>query len=281
MRLRTLLAAVLVAAAMQTATAVEAAPPLPQPETPASAEGLVARFGFAQMFASLGDSLAAGPRLGGVADERFLAAWEASAHAAFASPALPAGLSAALTRALTAADVAGIEAFLDSPLGQRIAALERAVQQHPPAQRIGLIARGEALWIGLPQARRSRLEEVLALTGADLSFQVLAQSLRGLAVGLSLATAGDLAVAWAGADGEVDRRLAGMEASLGEAARGVAALTYADLSDAELEAYLDFLRADSTRRFYATATTAIAGIVDQTMHALAETVARRLERVGV
>jgi hypothetical protein len=283
MRLRTLMAAALLAAATNAGAAAElvASAVAPAGIEAAAADGLVARYGFAEMFAGFGDSLAAGPRLGGVDDARFLAAWEPAARTAFGGPALAGRVSAALGAALAPGDVATIEGFLDSPLGRRIGALERSAQSGPPDGRIALIAKGQTVWMTLPQARRDRLEEVLALTGSSLTVDILAQSMRGMAMGLHLANAGDLEVSWDEVDAEVDRQLAGMTATLRDANRAVAAFTYATLPDAELDAYLGFLRADPARRFYAAATLAVGAAVRDTMSALAETVAARLRRVGV
>jgi hypothetical protein len=283
MRLRAIVAAVLSLAASSPIFAGELTTTI-SPETAAHAAigDVMDRFGLSGLFARFGESLAAGPRLQGVGDARFLAAWEASALAAFDSPALDVTLAGELGDALTAQDTLWLEGFMASDFGSRVAALERASQEVPPGKQIAVLAKGQVIYLGLSERRRAQLAELMALTGADITIAMMADSLRGLALGLTLASAqGGIEVPWDQIDAAVTRRLAGMQADLSDAARGLYAYTYAGLSDDELETYLQFLRAPATRKFYATATMAIGDIVRQTLFGLGETVAERLKRVSI
>ena len=82
-------------------------------------------------------------------------------------------------------------------------------------------------------------------------------------------------------DPHSNRPGSGLKASLTSATLSVLAYTYASLSDAEIEAYLEFLRAPATRKFYTVTTIAIGDILRETMFALGENVAQRLARVDI
>jgi hypothetical protein len=56
---------------------------------------------------------------------------------------------------------------------------------------------------------------------------------------------------------------------------------YQDLTDADLETYLEFLRTESARKFYAVAAYAVGQIVAERMERFGETLARKLQQVNV
>ncbi len=274
-------AALLCASGLQPTAAVEPVPAsLTAPPAAISSE-LMARFGLQGLFARFGRSLAASPRLQGIADERFLAAWETAAVATFDAPELENRLGLSVGGSLDAGEIGWLGGFSASALGVRVAGLEAATQAISPAAQIGVVAKGQVLYLGLPEHRRGQLGELMALTGAEIMFDMLGESLRGMAMGLRLAAAGDIEVPWSEIDADVARQLSGMKTSLTDATRAVLAYTYASLSDDELEAYLEFLRAPATRKFYAAATLAIGDILRETMFGLGETVAQRLRRVEI
>jgi hypothetical protein len=284
MRLRAIVAAVLSLAAPSPLLGGEliAAPVMPPALTSSAIGDVMARFGLSGLFVRFGQSLAAGPRLQGVGDVRFLAAWEASALAAFDSPALDRTLAGQLGATLTAEDAAWLDGFMASDLGSRISALERESQEIPAGRQIATLAKGQVIYLGLSDRRRAQLAELMTLTGADITIGMMGDSLRGLALGLALSSdTGDVAVPWDEIDAAVTRKLAGMQAELSDATRGLYAYTYSSLSDEELETYLQFLRAPATKKFYATATLAIGDIVRETLFGLGETVAERLKRVSI
>ena len=114
-----------------------------------------------------------------------------------------------------------------------------------------------------------------------MTFAMIGESIRGMALGLHLAAHGELELPWDEIDEGVQRQLSGLHESLAEASRGALALTYADLSEAELETYLAFLRQPATRRFHAVASATIGTLIRETMFALGEDVAARLARVDI
>jgi hypothetical protein len=281
MQFRTLVAAALVCAASLPLVAAEPIPASLGAPPPTLSAQLMARFGLEGLFSRFGQSLAASPRQQGVGDERFLGAWEAAAAITFDAPELDARLGRSVSQALDPGEVDWLDGFSASALGARIAGLEATTQEVAPGAQIGVVAKGQILYLALPEPRRGQLGELMELTGTEIMSDLMAESLRGMAMGLRLAAAGDLEVPWSEIDADVSRQLSGMKSSLADATRAVLAYTYASLSDDELEAYLQFLRAPATRKFYGAATLAIGDILRETMFGLGETVAQRLHRVNV
>src|SRR5690606_32297253 len=185
-----------------------------------------------------------------------------------------------LERGLEAAELARVRDFLNSPFGSRVTRLEQQAQAIGSEQQIAAIARGQVLYLQADAGRRALLEQLLELSGAELAFAVLGESLRGLAVGMHLVAHGDLDVPWEEIDALVEARLVGMRQSLAEASRGALALTYAELSDDELADYVAFLAAPATRKFYAVASVTVSALIREAMFALGEDVAARLQRVA-
>jgi hypothetical protein len=247
-----------------------------------TASDLMARYGLDTLFAQFGKTIAASPRIGGVTDERFLRAWEATTLEAFAGERLNAVLADRLTKSLDGADLAALGRFIGSDFGLRVGALEHETQTVPSDRQIALVAKGQTLYFDTTPGRRAQFDELMTLTGTDMVISILRESIRGMALGLHLSGKdGDLRQSWAEVDADVEQQLEGMRESLSEATRAVLAYTYASLSDAEIETYLAFLRAPATRKFYAAATAAIGEILQDTMLRLGRDVAERLNAVQI
>lgn len=248
---------------------------------PHSSSEVMRTIGLDRLFAQFGQTMAASPRQQGVTDERFLGAWEGLALKAFSRTELNAQLEAVLTQSLDAGELSDVDLFLLSPFGLRVTLLEQATQTIGPEQQIAAIAKGQTLYFVASGNRQGQIEELLELSGAELTFAMLGESIRGMAVGLHLSSHGDLDVPWTEIDAGVQTQLAGMQQSLAEATRGALAYTYDPLSDAELEAYLDFLRRPATRKFYEVTTLAVGAIIREAMFTLGEDLAARLARVEI
>lgn len=242
---------------------------------------LIHTIGLDNVFVQFGRSIAISPRQHGIADARFLATWEASAVEAFSDSKLNARLEASLAQTLDQAELAGIERFLASPFGQRVTKLEQAAQAITPDRRVAALAKGQTLYWSVSPRRKAQFEELLNLSGAEMTFAVIGESLRGMALGLRLSSGGDIETPWDEIDNAVKLQLAGMKDSLAEAAHSALALTYSELTDAELEDYLNFLRTPAARKFYDTATLAVGDIIRETMFGLGESVALSLRRVDI
>jgi hypothetical protein len=256
-------------------------PALPLAAAESASGALMRQIGFDVLFRDFGTTLALSPRQHGVGDERFLAAWEKCTSTAFGNNGLNDRLQQSLSASLSDAELQSVGSFLASPLGQRLAGLERTTREIAPERQLETLAKGKTLYFVLPETRRARFEEVMALSGADVTFTMLGESLRGMALGLHLSAKGDIELSWDEIDAEVQSKLAGLKESLIDATRSTLAFTYAGLSDEELESYLEFLRDPATRKFYATVTAAIGHIIEETMFDISQDVAARLSAVAV
>lgn len=255
--------------------------PLPLTAAEPAADALMRQAGMDNLFRDFGATLALSPRQHGVGDARFLSAWEKTTSTAFRDEALNRRLAERLSESLNDEEMTGIGAFLASPLGLRLAGLERATRDIAPERQMETLAKGKTLYFVAPESRRARFDEVMQLSGAEMSFAMLGESLRGMALGLHLSAKGDIALSWADIDAHIKSQLDGMEDSLADATRSTLAFTYAELSDDDLEAYLDFLRAPATRKFYATLTLAIGEIIEETMFGIGQDVAARMGAVAI
>jgi hypothetical protein len=251
--------------------------PLPISAAEPASGALMREAGLESLFRDFGNTVTPSPRQSGVTDERFLSAWEKAATGAFGSKALTDQLQQRLAETLSDAEITEIVAFMTSPLAKRLGQLERV----PPEKQIESLAKGKTIYLSLTETRRVRLDEVMHLSGADTTFATIRQALRAVALGLRLSAQGDIALSWEEIDRETQAKLAGMEDSLTDAMRSALAFSFAEVSDAELETYLEFLRAPATRKFYAAATAAIGQIIEETMFDLGRDVAARLSAVSI
>ncbi len=248
---------------------------------PTPSERVTARLGLEALYAQFGETVALSAERGGIGDARFRAAWEAVARDAFTVDGLDARLAAELDAALAPDEVAAIEAFFASELGQRIGALEAAVQHVPAHAQLDLIARGHVLLFKASSARQVQIGEVLRLGSAEVTFGMLKESLRGMALGLHLSKDDGLTVPWEEIDAVVGKELAGMEESLRDASLGTLAYALSPLTDAELAGYLDFLRAPGTQKFQAVTALTIGRAIHDAMGTLGTGLAARLAAVAI
>lgn len=253
----------------------------PTPLLHPTSTDLIRMIGLDNVFTQFGRSIAISPRQHGIADARFLDTWESSALSAFSDEELKARLEQSLSRTLSEDELAGIGSFLASSFGQRVTRLEQATQAIAADQQVAALAKGKTLYWRVTERRKSQFEELLDLSGAEMTFAVIGESLRGLALGLHLSSGGDIETPWEEIDNAVKLQLAGLKASLTEAAQASLAFTYSELSDAELETYLAFLRTPAARKFYDTATLTVGDIIRETMFGLGESVANSMQRVDI
>lgn len=244
-------------------------------------EDVLQSAGFGDVFGAFGRSIIFSPRQQGVTDERFLRAWERDVAVAFGSGALNAELVNRLD-ALDPADLEGVAGFLGSPFGLRVASLEHAAQAVPVDRQLAVLAKGQTLYWSISDTRRAQFDELMQLSGMDVSFALLSETLRAAAVSLHMSQdTGDLEVPWEEIDAGVTEQLSGMHDRLLEATRATFAYTYESLTDAELEEYLAFLRAPSAQKFYGAATVAVGDIIRRTMLDIGQRVAARLNAIQI
>jgi len=237
--------------------------------------------GLDNIFVQFGQSISVSPRQHGITDQRFLEAWESSALLAFGDTKLSARLEDSLATTLSEPELAGIDGFLSSSFGKRVTTLEQSSHAIAGEAQIAALAKGKTLYWSVSERRKAQFEELLDLSGAEMTFAIISESLRGMALGLHLASGGDIETPWEEIDNAVKIQLSGIRESLAEAAHATLAYTYHDLTDAELEDYLSFLRTPAARKFYDTATLAVGDIIRETMFGLGESVAIRLRRADI
>ena len=138
-------------------------------------------------------------------------------------------------------------------------------------------------WFAVLQttSRQVQIGEVLRLGSAEVTFGMLKESLRGMALGLHLSKDDGLTVPWEEIDAVVGKELAGMEESLRDASLGTLAYALSPLSDAELAGYLDFLRAPGTQKFQAVTALTIGRAIHDAMGTLGTGLAARLAAVAI
>lgn len=279
MLLRTLATAMLLGA-------VSLAPAVPAARaesSTASMSALIHASGLDAVFAQFGPSLMSSAREERLAtDPIFLQHWDAATREAFAPALLQRELERDLGAQIEADALGELLSFYQSPFGQRITRLERAVSALPPGEEGRAIAMGQVKLGTASPERRARLDEMLEVTSAETFVALVGQSIRAMLLGLSLFNqGGDIEIPWSDIDAQVDAMLPALTNDLLDVQKAILAYTYADLDAAELERYLAFLRTPAARDFHRSANTTLAAITDAAMERFGAALARRLARVEV
>jgi hypothetical protein len=248
---------------------------------PRLAERVAARLGLEAVYAQFGETVAHSVEHGSVGDVRFRATWRAVARKAFAPAGLEALLATQFETELSLDEMAALEAFFSSELGQRIGTLETAVQHVPADAQVNVVAKGHVLLFRASPERRAQIDDVLKLGSAEVTFGMLKESLRGMALGLHLSKDAGVTVPWEEIDAAIGAKLAGMEESLRDASLGTLAYALSPLSDEELDRYVAFLRAPGTQKFQALTALTIGKAIHQAMSTLGTAVAARLSAVDI
>lgn len=269
------------------AIAAAALPAVAQDAAPAatiSTDELMKATALDEIFTQFGPSIAASPNEQGVpftADMR--AAWDDAAREVFDARRMHDALAAALEDKFTAEDYVNFAAFFRSDFGVKVSAIERAVTVLPPASQVSAREEGIALASAEEGTRRDeQVEEMLVLVSADITKAMIRQSMRGMLVGMWMSNQqGDIAVPWEDLDAHLATIMPAIEADVALTQRAMMFYAYRELSEADLDAYLTFLRTDSARKFYAVAGYLVGEIIAERMEVFGETVSRNLARVSV
>ncbi|WP_417310718.1 hypothetical protein [Devosia sp.] len=244
---------------------------------------LVHATGLDAVFTQFGPSLMASAREERLTrDPIFLEHWDAATREVFDPVLLQRELERQLLGAISTEDIDELLVFCDSPFGQRITALERAVSQLPPGEQGRVIGMGQIKLRNATALRRAHLDEMMDLTSAETFVSLVGQSVRAMLLGMSLFNQnGDIDIPWADIDAQVDAMMPTLMTDLLDVQKAMLAYTYADLDADNLERYLRFLRTPAAQTFYARANTALATITASAMHRFGAALARRLARVDV
>lgn len=210
--------------------------------------------------------------------------WRQTARQVFEAERMHADLVDALEGRFSAAEAATIMDFFGSPAGRRVSATDRAMMLLDAERLQHAIAAGEDVLsrLGRDSRRRQQLDEMLELAGADISVAMTAQSLRGMFVAIALAPqrGDDIEIPWSEIDAQLDLVLGDVEADIAATQLALAAFSYRDISEAELDACLDFLRQPAARKFYGFIAVAVGTITGDAMVTFGETFAANLAKVG-
>lgn len=265
---------------------VGAAPPM------AVAESRIAAFSIAELmrataldtiFDQFGSAIAASARTGDISrDEIFLSHWEAAAASAFNGAALRSRLATALEGRFSDDERALLGEFFRSDFGRKISALERQVAELDVTAQAAALAEGETLSAEAGAVRSTQLDDLMELMSAEISGQMAGQSMRALLVGMAVShQRGDIDVPWQEIDAQVEAMMPGLIADHSRAQRAMMAYAYRDLSDDELDRYVEFLGTEPAQKLYAIAAFSVGQIVARSMSSFGETLADRMASVNV
>lgn len=210
-------------------------------------------------------------------------AWSAAAREVFDADGMHRALADAMRGKFAPVDYEVYAEFYGSDFGRRVSDVERAVTSMPAERQMQARELGIELASKAAATRRSeQIDEMLDLVSADITTAMIRQSVRGMLIGMSMTSQqGDIEVPWEDIDAQLDIMMPDIEADVALTQRAMMFFAYQDLGDDDLESYLEFLRTDAGRKFYAVAAFAIGEIVTQRMERFGETLARKLDQVNV
>jgi hypothetical protein len=187
---------------------------------------------------------------------------------AYAASSLRPALRAELAKRLTAAEIAAALAWLDSPTGRKLTALEEQAATVEAQQRLESAARRGIPPLG--DARTRTLHSLVEATRADeVGVAVLIETAIGINEGLALFGVENPNVSLADLRSELEKERARLVSELRQQTFTAFALVYAQASDAELAALLAFARSPAGVRYH-----------DGTSRAFASTLAQAAKRLG-
>jgi len=238
-----------------------------------------------EVFTQFGATIEASPGEQGIAfDAMLTGVWAEAAREVFDARSMHGALARSLDGKLGPADEVVLAAFFRSDFGRRITVLERAVQTLDPVAQFAARAQGQSLVDAMEQdsARAGQLDEMMVLVNADIAGAMVGQSVRGMLIGLSVAHQhGDIEVPWEEIDLHLAQIMPDLRADVAATQRAMMAYAYRDLTTADLDRYLQFLRTDAAQRFYALAAYSIGTIITDSMTRFGQTLAAKMGRVNV
>jgi hypothetical protein len=187
---------------------------------------------------------------------------------AYAPGSLRVALRAEIAKRLSSAEIAAALAWLDSPTGRKLTALEEKAASSEAQERLESAARS-----GIPPmdaARTQTLNGLIRATRADeVAVSVLIETAIGLNEGLALYGAETPEPTLATLRRELESERAQLVAQLHQQTFAAFALVYAEATDAELVALLVFATSPAGARYH-----------DVTSRAFANTLAQAARRLG-
>lgn len=185
------------------------------------------------------------------ADERAATAMRSAFATAYGADRLRPAVARVLADTLSEEDARAALAWLTTDLGRRITSLEEAAAERAPPERTDEIA------AALPPARRALFVRLSsALHAGEVAATVLINMTWGLARGAEIASPGSARQAddiRAALEGSRARIVAQVERQM----VGVNAVTYASLTDEEIERYIAFAESPAGGRYHAATSIAL------------------------
>jgi hypothetical protein len=237
-----------------------------------------------EIFSQFGPSIEAAPAEQGVPfTGPMFAAWTGAVREVFDADRMHNALAAALEDKFSDEDYAAYAEFFRSDFGVKVSNIEREVTVLPPEGQLAAREAGIGLASASAGSRRSeQVEEMLRLVSADIATSMIRQSVRGMLIGMSMnGQQGDIEVPWEEIDAHLTAIMPDIEADVALTQRAMMYFAYNDLSEAELDTYLAFLRTESAQKFYAVAAYSIGELIAERMEAFGETLSRKLAQVNV
>lgn len=238
-----------------------------------------------KIFDSYAETIAQSPTAQGTPlPKAFLAAWEETALDVFRADVLHAQLASSLEGTLTAPELTELAAFFRSDFGKRITEIESVVPQLSMDEQLAAVDEGIAIIESLaPGATRDRqISEIMDLVSAEVSRSMVGEAMRALLVSMSVSGAtGDIEVPWDEIDAQLAQILPGVEAEVLNTQRALMAYAYRDISDDDLETYIQFLRTEVSQKFYVLVGRGVGAIMTNSMSRFGEQLAHRLNQVNV
>lgn len=285
MLVRALATAVFLASTSLPAAAVTPVAATAEARQPMTTAELMTATALDQVFTAFAETIASSPEQQGVPLPADLArSWKETSYAVFQADEMQAALAAAFEGRFSDAELGDLGVFYRSDFGHRITALETAIQVMSADEQLAARDEGIAIIEDLDAGSRrfQQIEEIMVLVSADVSQAMIGQGLRAMMASMAIAGArGDVQVPWDEIDAQVESMLPGLREEVAATQRALMAYAYRDLDDDELERYVEFLRTEPARKFYALVGYSVGAIMEQRMSQFGEELAHRLNRVNV
>jgi len=252
---------------------------------PMTTEELMTATALDKLFSTFAETIALSPEQQGVPlPEGFAETWRETAYAVFKADEMHGALAIAFEDRFSADELAELATFFRSDFGKRVTGLESAIQDLSTEDQLAARDEGIALLEDIPaEAKRTKqIDEIMDLVSADVGRAMLGQAMRAMMVSMAVAGAtGDIEVPWEEIDAQVAQMLPGLEAEVSASQRALMAYAYQTLPDEELDTYIEFLRTDVSKKFYAVLGYGVGAIMESTMSTFGTELARQLNRVNV
>ena len=255
-----------------------------QTVAPMTTEELMQATALDQLFSTFAETIAASPEQQGMPlPDGFAETWKATSFAVFKADAMHDALAKAFADRFDDAELSELAVFYRSDFGKHVSEIEAAIQAMGVEEQLAARDEGFAILDDAdPDSRRiKQIDEITVLVSADVGRTMLGQAMRAMMVSMAMAASGDIEVPWDQIDAQLATMLPGLEQEVEATQRALMAYAYDALSDDELDRYIEFLRTDVAKKFYAVLGYSVGVIMEKTMSKFGQELAYRLNRVNV